>query len=602
MPADRFTNARNGIVLANTQIGRYLHAPYSAKGGITNLTEKERMARRASQSQNKTAGAFPTGGAGGGHTTLSGQGAFFSPQLSTDFLQLPQSLREKREIYRHFYNTDPIVGQAIDLHTELPLSKVRLAKPTPRTHPERFKSPEDYGRYILSFFEKMCKRIKLFQRLITGAHHYHLDGNVFLFAEDGTVDVPPEVGHKIENNVKSSLDDDGNGVEEVEESITELSDREDLELAYYQQHYKGWDKLIILPIDQVKLASFSFTDKVQLDLIPSDRDRALIEQAKIGDEKAQRMVEEIPQEVRDYIESGQLIPLGTDPDEGSFCYHLTARRGAGEELGASLLDRCLRILYYREKLRQAQTLIADRAMTPKRLVWGENLSDIDTDDLREQVDLALVDPDYSIVTNYEVHWEEIGARDRLLDLSGEYEITDKQLFAGLGVTESLLNGESTFSGDRVKLEVLNTRYLLFREMLQEYVEEYLFKPVARRKGFIEKDDWGDEVVLIPRLSFTRLALRDSQDTYDALFNLYQKGSISIDLILEMFNIDPADTKEKIERDMFSVNDSVFNEVIRGIYGEVGRMLAEKTDIMDKIAKYLNLSVKEEPAAAEEGRF
>jgi len=533
---------------------------------------------------------------------MSGTSSFFSPQLSTDFLELPQSLREKREVFRHFYNTDPIVGQAIDLHTELPLSKIRLAKPKPRTCPEAFKSPEDYGRYILSFFQRMTKRVKLFQRLITAAHHYYLDGNVFIFAEDGVVDVPREIGHEVTKKVSRTLEEDGTGREEVEENVSELPDREDRELAYYQKHYKGWDKLIILPIDQVKLTSFSFVDKFTIDLIPSDRDRALIERAKAGDEISAKIVDEIPPEVRDFIESGKLIPLGTDPDEGSFCFHLKARAGAGEELGASLLERCLRTLYYREKLRQAQTLIASRAMTPKRLVWGENLSDTDTDDLREQVDLALVDPDYSIVTNYEVHWEEIGARDRLLDLSGEYEITDKQLYAGLGVTESLLNGESSFSGDRVKLEVLNTRYLLFREVIQEYVEEYLFKPVAKRKGFVETDEWGDEVVLFPRLSFTRLALRDSQDTYDALFNLYQKGSVNIDLILEMFNIDPEDTKEKIERDMFTVNDAVFNEVLRGVYGEVGRLLAEKTDIVDRIAQYLGLQTKAEPAAEEPGRF
>ena len=54
-------------------------------------------------------------------------------------------------------------------------------------------------------------------------------------------------------------------------------------------------------------------------------------------------------------------------------------------------------------------------------------------------------------------------------------------------------------------------------------------------------------------------------------------------------------KEKIEKDMFSVNDSTFNEVVRGIYGEVGRMLVEKTDVMDKIAQYLKLKVKPEPA-------
>jgi hypothetical protein len=1042
----------------------------------------------------------------GRNTVLSGTSSFFSPQLSTDFLELPQSLREKREIYRHFYNTDPIVGQAIDLHTELPLSKVRLAAPKPRTAPKGFKDPEDYGKYILSYFEKMCKRVKLFQRLITSVHHLWLDGTVFIFAEDSEVQVPLEIGHTKQETSTSVLTDEGEAVEQKEEVWVENKDREEEDFAYYQKHYQGWSRIIIFPIDQVKVTTFSYTDKMRVELIPADRDRALIEQAKQGDPVAEEMVNEIPPEVREHIENGRLIPLGTDPDEGSFVYPLCGRKGAGEEMGQSILDRChiagtpvlvkrdgvvqqvaiedldpdtdlalshtgawrefevgarpvaeeiallhvakidppigctkdhkypvlrdgvvvelpagairsgdylrvaqmplseslvggidlaefmsdveaeyrarrsrgtsdlrlevvdktthsftvryekeqtdprkagrtrdlngilewastltepvamrsaeacerfglhpvtlkeirsqlvalgygvtvtknktivfppnkaglkaptsaahtktfpiralplvagfgyflgfwlgdghitkqdgldygalgftygpnepasvkaiqeqikpmldvlkvawsespagaagihmdgyqdalvrwmaanfghtsedkrlpswvfdanksflmgllrgfcdsdgdvvrkkdgsisvrfnntnpvlmeqifllctslgipvsktkptkerwvkqangemawakplyavhfthgpsvkaffesgflvkrqdpdewkdgrsgarhiehdgklfyrvqsvssamhegpvyslnvhedhtfyagnlntfncLRTLYYREKLRQAQTQIADRAMTPRRVVWAEDISDTDAEDLREQVDLALVDPDYSIVTNYEVHWEEMSSKDRLLDLSTEYEITDKQLFAGLGVTESLMNGETLYSGDRLKLEVINTRYLFLREVLQEYVEEYLFKPVARRKGFIEQDEWGEEVVLYPRLSFTRLPLRDSQDTYDALFNLYQKGSISIDLILEMFNIDPHDTRVKIERDMFTVNDATFNEVIRAIYSGVAEKIVQGTDVADKIIKYLGLKPVE--AEQPEGRF
>jgi len=107
-------------------------------------------------------------------------------------------------------------------------------------------------------------------------------------------------------------------------------------------------------------------------------------------------------------------------------------------------------------------------------------------------------------------------------------------------------------------------------------------------------------VLFPRLSFTRLPLRDSQDTYDALFNLYQKGSISIDLILEMFNIDADDTRVKIEKDLFTVNDATFNEVVRGIYSALGQKLADETDVAEKITKYLKLKPK--PAAEPEGRF
>jgi hypothetical protein len=589
--AKTFTNAKTRAATLSIPDSRGSR-PYVSKGPISSLTAKEKEARRI---QKTADGSF--------NTSMATQGAFFSPQLSTDFLELPQSLREKREIYRHFYNTDPIVGQSIDLHTELPLSKVRLGTPKPATFPKGFKDQHDYASYILWFFTEMCDRIKLFQRLVTMVHHYWLDGGVFVFAEDSTVDVPGELGYDTKNlGVKSVLMEDGETKEEPDVALVEREDREQDELAYYQKHYAGWDRLIILPIDQVKVTTYSFTDKMRIELIPADRDRALIEQAKAGDAFSEEMVKEIPEEVRDHIEQGKLIPLGLDPDEGSFCYYMAGRRGAGEDLGQSILDRVLRTLMYREKLRQAQTQIASRAMTPKRIVWGDRISEIDVMDLREQVDLALVDPDYSIVTNYEIHWEEMGSRDRLLDLSSEYETTDKLLYAGLGVTESLLSGEALYSGDRLKLEVINTRYLFLREMVQEYVELNLFKPVARRKGFVEKNAWGGEVVLYPRLSFTRLPLRDSQDTYDALFNLYNKGSIDISIILEMFNIDPDDTRIKLERDLFTVNDALFNEVLRGIYNAAAQTIVDKTDVATRIISSLKLKEVEPPAEPEEGRF
>ena len=260
--------------------------------------------------------------------------------------------------------------------------------------------------------------------------------------------------------------------------------------------------------------------------------------------------------------------------------------------GGVVVHNCIRTLVYRDKLRQAQTSIASRHMTPMRLVWAEDADLQDVEDLREQVDMALQDPDYSIITNFQVNWEELGANDRLLDLSGEYELTDRQLYAGLGVTESLLSGESSYSGDRINLEVINTRYMLLRELIQEFVEEWLLRPMCARMGFIEEDEDGEDVVIYPTLSFTRLALRDNADTFDALFNLYQKGSLDIDVILELLNIDPVSTREKLERDMMTVNDATFNEVLRGLYSRAGDALSEKSNATEKIAEYLGLEYAE----------
>jgi hypothetical protein len=235
-----------------------------------------------------------------------------------------------------------------------------------------------------------------------------------------------------------------------------------------------------------------------------------------------------------------------------------------------------------------------------RLVWAEELSDNDTDVLREQVDLALTDPDYSVITNYEVHWQEMGSNGRLLELSSENEHNESSLFAGLGVTREILTGEGTYAGNKINLEILNTQYMLFREQLQEFVENNLFKPVAKKKGFVEIDKFGREKLLYPHLSFSRLAIKDNDSYFDQIFNLYNKGSLSIDVIHDMLNIDTHSTKKKLEADLFTVNDSAFNQLLQNIYTALGPILAEKFDIGSKIAGYLKMNELPAPPAGAEG--
>ena len=269
--------------------------------------------------------------------------------------------------------------------------------------------------------------------------------------------------------------------------------------------------------------------------------------------------------------------------------------------GGIVTHNCLRTLTFRDKVRQSLTSIASRHMTPYRLVYAEDMDEDQVEELREQVDLALQDPDYSIVTNFQVNWEEMGADQRLPDWSWVFDLTDRQLYAGLGMTESLLSGEASYSGDRIHLEVINTRFMLYREVIQEMVEDYFFAPMARRMGFVEEDEDGDLIPIIPKLSFTRLALRDNQETFDALLNLYQKGSLDIDVILELLNIDPAATKKKLERDLFGLNDASFNEVLRAAYTQAGQGLADNSDLLEKIAANLGLHY-EKPKAEGGGRY
>ena len=524
------------------------------------------------------------GGVGGGAQMGSG-GNFYSPELSTDFLELPQSLDEQRNFYRFFYKNEPFVRQAVDLVGELALSKLRLRMPEAKDRKLAERS--------LRFCQRWDRKIKLLHRLIEIVHDYTLIGEVFVFCEDVSPDMPREVREEPYREIS----EEG----EIIERWVERENADELAVEWLHDNYKGWTAIRVLPPEQIHMESFPFTDEKMLELVPDSKTKDVIAKADQGDPQARRIVDSMPQDVVGAIRQGENIPLNTDPEAGSFVHYMARKKSQYEPRGSSVLQSCMRVLVYRDKLRQAQTSIASRHMTPFRLVWAEDMDEAQVDELREQVDIALMDPDYSIITNFQVNWEEVDSGQRLLDLSTEYDLTDRQMYAGLGVTESLLSGESSYSGDRINLEVINTRFMLLRELLQDLVEDHILRPMCARMGFVEEDEDGIEVVITPKLSFTRLALRDNSDTFDALFNLYQKGSIDIDIILDLLNIDPVSTKEKLERDLMTLNDSTFNEVLRSVYSRVGDALAENSNVAEIIAERLGLEYTK-PEGGSSGRF
>jgi hypothetical protein len=557
----------------------------TVKNGDGKRRAKSGKPRKITSTTMRARTASFTTGLGDAGTVEGVGGNFYSPELSTDFLELPQSLHEQWNYYRFFYRSEPFVGQAIDLHTELPLSKVRLGIPTAQNR--------DLAVAATRFCERWAKKIGLLQRLIGIVHERNLIGEVFIWCEEASEEMPREVRYEM----KRELEEDG----DVTEEEVEREDADDRAVAWLKKNYKGWTSIRVLPPEQVLMQSFNFTNERIFELVPDSKTKEVIEKAQQGDPSSVRVVDSMPPEVVQAITENRNIPLNSDPDAGSFIYYLANRKSDYEQRGRSILERCMRSLVYRDKLRQAQTSIASRHMTPIRIVSGEDLDISDVEALRDQVDMALQDPDYSIIANFAVEWNEMGADQRLLDLGTEYDLTDRQLYAGLGVTEGLLSGESSYSGDRINLEVINTRYMLLREQIQDLVENNFFRPMCARMGFVEKDEDGEDRVIVPTLTFTRLALRDNRDTFDALYNLYTKGSLDVDTILELMNLDPVTVREKIQRDLFTVNDPTFNEVMRGIYGDAGRAIAENSDAAEKIAEAIGLKF-EKPKEEGDGRF
>ena len=97
--------------------------------------------------------------------------------------------------------------------------------------------------------------------------------------------------------------------------------------------------------------------------------------------------------------------------------------------------------------------------------------------------------------------------------------------------------------------------------------------------------------MYPKLQFTRLALRDNTELQDFMFNLYQKGSLPISFILDLLNIDADDALEQLKKDMFTPNDSTFNDFLKNVLTKAGEDAVEKTDVLERLVAAAGLKMK-----------
>src|SRR5277367_2574597 len=115
------------------------------------------------------------GGVGFADIADSNNIGYYSYEFPVDALELPASRAEELRFYRLAYDRDPIVGRAIDLHTELPLSKMELSKPKC--------SSEEYSDFVFDEFQRFVQKTKLFQVLIDAVREYWTIGETFIFVE-----------------------------------------------------------------------------------------------------------------------------------------------------------------------------------------------------------------------------------------------------------------------------------------------------------------------------------------------------------------------------------------------------------------------------------
>ena len=93
--------------------------------------------------------------------------------LST--FQYTLSRADRLSLFRYFSRTDPFVGRAIELHSELPMSRISIGPP---------KGPvAKQNREINRIYENMSERLGLLQFLLEVSREYWLAGDTYIWHE-----------------------------------------------------------------------------------------------------------------------------------------------------------------------------------------------------------------------------------------------------------------------------------------------------------------------------------------------------------------------------------------------------------------------------------
>jgi very-short-patch-repair endonuclease len=418
---------------------------------------------------------------------------FYSPFLTPSSFQIPNARREVYLWANWWKNNEPKVSAAINFYTNYPFSGWKL---------------ECSSSYVKDYFEKLVEKLNFQKWLPEISKVYHLLGDAFVLL---SIDCPHCHG--------SNWDDDKN--------------------QECQHDGASWKSISILNPDNV------IKTPGMIDQPGSYAYRPSAEEIRIVNERHPKDIyDSIPDGIKKLILKGDPIKL----NEISI-HHFKYGSNPWEDYGISMIRPLFPILTYKDKLRQAQYMIAERLILPIKVVKiGSDTrpaSQEDIDNVQDELASIANDPNLTLVTHHNFDLEWYGATGKIHPLTGEFELIEQEILDGVMLNKALLNGEGpTYGNAQVGLLAMAQRLETFRREVAHWIEMNVFLPVAKWNGFVIEGERGQEEIIYPRIKFDDLQLRDDTGKLQMLVTANQNGVISNVSLIEAFGLD---SDQEIER-------------------------------------------------------
>jgi len=424
---------------------------------------------------------------------------------------LPYTFKVLNRWIRYYDRFEPWIGNAIDMHSEVPLSRFTLVG---------IDDPIMQQEY-----EEIVDEVDLYQRLLEITREYWLLGEVFPFA-------------------------------------------------HWNEGWLAFDQMAILNPDYVTVNASPLVHgrMVQFEMEPDDATIAIVKSNEPRDLEIRELLDPV---VIEAVESGTNIPL--DPFNVS---HVARKASPYDLRGTSVVLRCLKDLLYEDKLREAQLAIADRLITPLQIFrlgdpkgdWLPDQSHID--DMANLLAQGRDDPNFALVGHFGLQVEYVGATGRVLPVVPEFNFVRDRILAALFTNKAMTEGTGpTYAGASVAFEILQLRYMALRGLLEVFVQQKIFRPIAEARQYYEpltkaEQDHGirpstyDRALMIPDINWLeKIRLLDDVQMKRFVMQLRMRMDVPLETVCDIFDFDYAHIKRQLAVEMGTIADPVWRQTV-----------------------------------------
>ena len=154
-------------------------------------------------------------------------------------------------------------------------------------------------------------------------------------------------------------------------------------------------------------------------------------------------------------------------------------------------------------------------------------------------------PNYKIVSPVPVNVINVGGEGRNLLLTPEIEQIQNEILAGMNVPREFIFGGLSYSGSSISLRILENQFATYRLLLEDFVQNFLIKGMAKARGEWLTEDDNENLVTI---KFAELKMQDDVQQKQLIVQLNSAGKCSNDYMWKAFGIDPEKMKSAIEEE------------------------------------------------------